>query len=207
MKCRVGCVVLALGVFSAISLVPGRARACSCMKVPSPKEAAEKAKLVFEGTAVGMTAEKDRATKLVHHLYEFEVVRTFKGEGAERVVIRTADNSAACGRIYEIGEAYLVYAREAEGKLVDNLCSRTRRIAVAKEDLMAFGAIEPEPEPEPAAEPEPEPPRVEPTEADEQPPPAPSKRGCHIDVTPGAWALLLLVAALPLRRRRAGYYG
>ena len=174
------------------------------MKIPPPKEAAEAASVVFEGTAVGMTSDKPPGQKLVYHVYEFEVVRAFKGEATERVTIRTMNNSAACGRSYEIGENYLVYARDADGQLTDNLCSRTRRIAVAKEDLLAFGALEPEPEPAPEPEPEPEPPRVEPTTSDVQPPaPAPSKRGCHVDATPSGWALLLLVAApFSWRRRR-----
>jgi len=201
MKYRVGCLVLALGVFSAISLAPGRARACSCLKTPSPKEAAETAKKVFEGTVVGMTAEKDPKTKMGYHMFEFEVTRTFKGEEEERVVIRTADNSAACGRMYEIGDDYLVYAHESEGRLVDNACSRTRKIAAAKEDLEFFGALEPEPEPVP--EPVAEPPRVEPEPTvKEPPPPAPNNRGCHIDATASPWALFLFATVLPLRRRR-----
>lgn len=82
----------------------------------------------------------------------FEVVRTWKGADAEKFSVVTAGNTAACGFPFEEGETYLVYATagdhdedgaddDVEGPLPGTgLCSRTKAIPDAGEDLAALGA-------------------------------------------------------------------
>jgi MYXO-CTERM domain-containing protein len=174
---------------------------------PAPtREAAAAATVVFEGRVTRMTLDQPEGSFLAYHVYELDVARTWKGEPGPSVSIRTADNSAACGRAFEIGESYLVYALEVDGDLSHNQCSRTRRMAEAQEDLAVLGTAigEPEPPPRPAA---PEPPRIPPDRGrpDEPPAPSPSSGGCRIDEHPGdsplPWLLLVVLGA---GRRRLG---
>jgi hypothetical protein len=198
MKLRLACVALCFGLGSPISLWPAQAQACSCVGAPSPQEAADAATAVFEGKVLGMTEDKPEGSYFPYHVYEFEVARHWKGQELERQKVRTMSNSAACGRSFTVGETYLVYARESEGQLSDNLCSRTRPIAEADEDIAFLGGAGNEPEPPPAPA-EPEPPRID----DAAPPaPEPSPRGCSVGDPVSLWPLLLLAPAWRRSRRR-----
>ncbi len=59
----------------------------------------------------------------------------WKGEIYETMFIRTAWSSASCGFEFAQGDHYIVYAREGWA----SLCSRTKSIDKASEDLMALG--------------------------------------------------------------------
>jgi MYXO-CTERM domain-containing protein len=209
MGSRIAYAALTLGVAGLAWLVPAPARACSCMKPPPPREAAEAATAVFQGKVTSMEVDKPEGSYLGFHVYTFEVERRWKGDAAETLTVRTADNSAACGRPFDVGENYLVYAKDIEGRLSDNLCSRTRTIAEADADFDALGPAvgEPDPPPTPA---EPAPPRVEPESdtgsgTDAPPPASPNARGCAVTSTSAdAGAMWLLAAWLGSRRRRRG---
>lgn len=202
-------VVLVLTAATAPWLVPRGARACSCAMPAPPEKAIDEADVVFEARPFGMTNDGQRAR------YSFEVDRVWKGEVGASAEISTALHSATCGRGYQIGTQYLVYARRSpSGELTDNLCSRTRASASAAEDLEVLGpgrepteAIAPpmDPGPEPT-----EPPRIEPTggAAPVEPPPAsPSTRGCAVEkphAPSGASTLAMLgLIAVAIGRRRA----
>lgn len=187
-------------------LVPRGARACSCRELPPPDLALAEADAVFEARPFGMSTDGQRA------LYAFEVDRVWKGEVPPRVPISTALQSATCGRSFQIGTQYVIYAhRNADGDLTDNLCSRTRTHSAAAEDLQVLGAgheprsTSPDSSTGSASEPA-EPPRIE-TPPVEPPPTEPSRRGCavekpHTSAGPAGLAMLgLLVIAI--RRRRA----
>jgi hypothetical protein len=195
MRSRRAGVALALAI-GAFELWPRAVAACSCLPPPSPLEAAQAATAVFEGKVSGRTdeaAEGEYGLSYAH--YEFEVVRQWRGTPAERLVVRTASSSAACGRELTIGETYLVYAREIEDRLSDNACSRTRPIADAAEDLAALeGDVADDGVQR-------EPPRIEPIAAQAPPAPAPSARGCDGAAGAGAWGALMWLASLRRRRR------
>lgn len=186
-------------------LVPRGARACSCRRPSPPEVALDEADVVFEARPFAMTTDGQRAH------YGFEVDRVWKGGVGPRAEISTALHSASCGRSYQIGTKYVVYATQSQnGGWQDNLCSRTRPSASAAEDLEVLG---PGADPRPrdaapvvaGADTEPtEPPRIEPVPV--QPPPtAPSRRGCamekpHGPAGPAALALLGLAVAIGRRR-------
>jgi MYXO-CTERM domain-containing protein len=171
---------------------------------PAPEKAIEDADVVFEARPFGMTNDGQRAR------YSFEVDRVWKGELGPSAQISTALHSATCGRSFQIGTQYVVYARRsASGELTDNLCSRTRVSASAAEDLEVLGpghdaieAVAPptDPGPEPT-----EPPRIAPAPL-EPPPGTPSPRGCAVEkphASAGATALALLgLFAVASGRRR-----
>jgi hypothetical protein len=182
------------------------ARACSCLPPPPPTIALEQSDFVFEGRAF--------STRVVGQMAEFsfEVDRVWKGDVEAQLSLQTAQNSAACGRNYQIGQSYLIYARHgSEGAIFDGLCSRTRTIAAAGEDLEHLGpgrdvgpARRRQAPPPSASDVPREPPRIE------SPPPAvepatPGRRGCRLEMphtNEGALAGLWLGLAVAVGRRR-----
>lgn len=97
---------------------------CSC-PVRSLRERLDAADAVFHGWAV---AKDDlRVEDQPWWVVAFEVERMFKGEGRDRINVRTPYDSAACGCEFTLDRAYLVFARrEGEGEdayWVTDLCS------------------------------------------------------------------------------------
>lgn len=184
-------VVAALGV-----ALESRARACSCVQPPSPRAAAAEATAVFEGRTFGVHREAGKVR------FGFEVSRVWKGDVGATVDVYSNAASSMCGRSFEAGVPYLVYARHSPaGVLVDTMCSRTRASRSAAEDFAELGAGTSPARPELASKPgiSIEPPRIEPT----PPPSPPNKRGCSVagddDRTTPWW---LAIVAPALRRRR-----
>jgi hypothetical protein len=73
---------------------------------------------------------------------EIQVDRSWKKARCGTVVVQTPSDSAMCGFGFEVGKSYLIYADMQKGKLSTNLCSRTRTIEEAGEDLAALGEPE-----------------------------------------------------------------
>jgi len=168
---------------------PSIARACSCAPPRPPLEAQQAAAVVFEGRTFAVAREG------AQNRFSFEVLRVWKGELPTNVQIWSASQSASCGRAYESGLPYLVYAHELPGGLLgDGLCSRTRPVSNAAEDLEVLGAGR-APVRSPGSStpdtPSLEPPRIEPVA--QQTAPTPSKRGCAIGEPSTITTLLMLL--------------
>jgi MYXO-CTERM domain-containing protein len=203
------CAGLPIACAIVVALAGARAaRACSCLPPAPPGDAAGRATAVFEGRTFGARREQNELR------FAFEVTRVWKGEVPPSIEIVTALQSAACGRSYDFGVPYVVYATaRADGTLVDNLCSRSRMVVDAVEDLDTLGAGRP-PLQDGASVPGPvgpdiEPPRIEPTGpgANDEPSPAtPGRRGCSVGTAradaPGGLAVLVLALVLRRRSRR-----
>lgn len=72
--------------------------------------------------------------------YAFEVLRRFKGETGSRIRVWTQGSGAMCGRSFAPGVSYPLYAKlDTEGRLRDSLCSRSREMSRASEDLEQLG--------------------------------------------------------------------
>jgi hypothetical protein len=196
-------ILLAVSVIAAMTwAVPHAARACSCLPPPAPTVARDQADAVFEARVDEVQSADGNGAIL---RYDLAVLRVFKGELGPQTPLMTRSSSAACGRTFVKGKRYLVYAyRTPEGDLGDTMCSRTRQIATADEDLAALGAGTPPPAPAAPESANREPPRIEP--AAEGPPavaaPATTRRGCDLGATGGPGLVVLL--ALFRRRRPVG---
>ena len=116
-----------------LSLAAPNLRACSCKSPPPPKEAMEKMAAVFSGKAVKL--EADEKAHEVH--VTFEVSRVWKGEVGKTITVTTGGGT--CGFRFHEGDGYLVYAYDQGEQLKTNICTRTRVLAHAKEDLEALG--------------------------------------------------------------------
>ncbi len=127
----------ALSLFVVILLAPSSAHACSCIAPGSPTVERDQADAVFAGRVRKVTRLDYR------YAVEIDVAKSWKGDVAEREIIWTALDSAACGYYFEKDASYLIYAYVSEGDgLSTNICSRTKTLDDADEDLNALGAGE-----------------------------------------------------------------
>jgi hypothetical protein len=123
---------LAFGVF------PDTASACSCLSSGVPCGALSEGSPVF----IGSVQARSDASESRGHDFRLAVVETFSGGTAREVTVRTAADTAACGYPFEVGKTYLVYARrEADGRYTVSLCSRTRPLDDADDDIALLRQI------------------------------------------------------------------
>jgi hypothetical protein len=143
---RVARWALGLIVLLALTLVSARdARACSCASSGPPCQSVFQADAIFVGTVRSMVALPDDdlpppppgSTRIPRMLrVDFADVQVHRGQPAITSVF-TPGSGPACGYQFKQGERYLVYAtRQVNGtELVTGICSRTRPLADAAEDL------------------------------------------------------------------------
>ncbi|MBK8170658.1 MAG: hypothetical protein IPK60_10010 [Sandaracinaceae bacterium] len=133
-------IVALLSLVSLFVATPNVANACSCME-QSREAAFAAASDVFEGRVRSITREGPaNGGPESAFVVEFDVVQTWKGAAHERVTVRTATQSAACGYGFREHTSYLVYARTVQDRMYAGLCSRTRLMSEAAEDIRAMGA-------------------------------------------------------------------
>lgn len=200
--------VMVLTLLSVSLLDAGYAAACTCNASNDTRDELERmltaSDVVFEGRAGRPEATTVDIIGPSTHV-PFEVSRFFKGQlGPSVFVLGGGRSGIVCERDYDEGEVYLVYARfDSDGRLSDNICSRTRLLANADFDLGILGAGEPpaaiEAEPDPVEE------AAEPMEA--APEPAAVRQtvgGCAVtpaSANSAALAALALLGCTMLRRR------
>jgi len=96
----------------------------------------EGASAVFSGRVIEIQQDQQ---PLAAKRVTFEVDRSFKGVDAGRVVVTTASDGAMCGFGFQKGESYLVYCYGGQEALGTNLCTRTKNLDAADEDLKELG--------------------------------------------------------------------
>jgi len=89
---------------------------------------------VFAGEVLKITESKDRNTLFV----TIRVEALWKGTKTGQKVI-TITPSETCSYTFYVGEKYLVYAYKYEGAERAGLCSRTKLLAGAAEDISYLG--------------------------------------------------------------------
>lgn len=127
---------IAITVFALTTLSPGNALACSCLE-RVPCQAYGEASAVFVGTVIDTRiitinrANYERRRRAVR----LSVDSPFRGVKGPEVELTTGMGGGDCGIRFVPARQYLVYAYEHEGKLSTSICSRTRSISRAAEDL------------------------------------------------------------------------
>jgi hypothetical protein len=135
--------------------------ACSCVGTTPSCQATWEAHGVFAGEVVeiaDLPRPADRASPDVFSGFyrrrvTFRVTEAFRGEVGRSVTIFTGQGGGDCGYAFDLRRTYLVYAhRVPTGELTTGICSRTRPVADAAEDLAylrgparapsAFGTIQ-----------------------------------------------------------------
>ncbi len=124
-------------VVASIS-VAANVYACSCMNPGPPCEATSKSSAVFVGTVI---SSKDSKTSQQYDFasreVKFSVEEAFKGLSSTEVSVFTGWGGGDCGYPFLAGRQFLVYAYkdEKDGRFKTSICSRTRHLSEAKEDL------------------------------------------------------------------------
>ncbi len=116
------------------------ALACTCLPSKGPGEDLKLASAVFSGKVIEIRRHKvgDIFSRTEAVL---RVERVWKGGDATTVSLFSASHSATCGYHFKKGRTYLVYAyKDAEGRLSTGICSRTRRLKDAAQDIKVLGA-------------------------------------------------------------------
>ena len=141
-------VALVVGL-AALFALPQVCFACSCLPPGSPTESAAQASAVFRAQVVAVErlegrqgAQYQRAT--------LRVSTVWKGAATSETVVYTGSNSADCGYTFQQGGEYVIYANTNTatndwpgGGLTTSICSRTRPLAEAADDLAALGLGQP----------------------------------------------------------------
>jgi hypothetical protein len=125
-------------------IAPLGATACDCVYAGRPCQAFARTPYVFSGkvTRISPIAIKTSSgDEYQNRLVTFDVKRAYRGlDGKTVTEIVTGSGGGDCGYDFQQGEQYLVYAfsHPATGKLYAGICSRTRRLAEAGDDLDYF---------------------------------------------------------------------
>ncbi len=128
--------VIGMGV---VLLAPRVATACRCMPPPAPDKALEQATAVFAGTVQKVLLPAGQGVKTV----TLNVEQAWKGLQHRKpvVTVTTCANGACCGYGFQEGEGYLVYAHGEANAFTVSLCSRTRPLANADDDIAVLNKV------------------------------------------------------------------
>ena len=131
----------AAAVLLSLSASVEVASACSCMSSGPPCQAVWRADAVFAGSVVSVDTIVDDSSKerpqWTMRRVRVKVTEAFRNVSAAEVDLFTGTGGGDCGYDFVAGRDYLIYAygRPTDGRLYANICSRTRPITEAGEDL------------------------------------------------------------------------
>src|SRR5678816_2560454 len=135
-------VLFAAAMFACLWTTEARLIACSCIGSQPTCQATWQAHAVFVGQVVGITdvqpaTRPDSPAALFdRRRVSFKVSEVFRGDVGASVIIRTGLGGGDCGYAFEVGSSYLVYAHQVPtGELTTGICSRTRPVSEAVDDL------------------------------------------------------------------------
>lgn len=115
--------------------------ACSCMMPKLPCEEYWQKDAVFVGEVTALKATKD-AEGWQGRLVTLTVTEAFRGVTGAEITLTTGMGGGDCGFAFQPGGQYLVYAyrNKQSGQLSASICSRTRKLAEAENDLVYLRA-------------------------------------------------------------------
>ena len=120
-----------------------RAYACSCRDENSPEVASRQADAIFAGEVVGANVNWTGifSGEWMDKSILFEVVSTYKGVSQSQVVVTVFESCCRWSPVvFNVGEAYLIYAKATSGdKWETSYWDGTRPIAEANDYLSTLG--------------------------------------------------------------------
>ncbi|HKO98911.1 MAG TPA: carboxypeptidase regulatory-like domain-containing protein [Pyrinomonadaceae bacterium] len=127
-------VALAIGFLFSFS---SPTQACDCFSAGPVCQEYWQTSAVFVGTVIDskIVRQKREDFEDEQRLVRLSVDEGFRGVEGPQVEVRTGTGGGDCGYNFRLAQQYLVYASEHEGKLFTGICSRTREIAAAADDL------------------------------------------------------------------------
>ncbi len=133
--------------FAALLLLSARtASACTCVDAGPPCQAYGAFAAVFSGRVIeidSLTIEDGPLKGYSQKLVRFAVNQSFRGISGTSVEAITGNGGGDCGYPFKVGESYLVYAYQdpKDNKLYAGICSRTRLLSEADEDLQYIQSL------------------------------------------------------------------
>lgn len=118
--------------------VPSAVEACTCAPPLAACEAAWQATAVFAGRVEEISPVPGKGPEsLRRKVVRFEVIDPFRGTATSDVEVETGAGGGDCGYRFKKGAEYLVYAsrNERSGRLTTGICSRTKLLGSAADDL------------------------------------------------------------------------
>ncbi|MBI2499106.1 hypothetical protein HYV88_02590 [Candidatus Woesearchaeota archaeon] len=120
--------------------------ACSCIAPGTPLEELDRSDAVFSGKVLSIE-DTGGYNEVKSRDVVFELYTSWKSSFKlyDTVKVRTARDSAACGYGFQKGEEYLVYAykySDSGNMLSANICSRTKLLSQADEDIKELNGEE-----------------------------------------------------------------
>jgi len=156
----VRCVHLVLAAAAVMLWEPASAEACSCGGRPSTAAAARSAEIVFVGTVARIDRPKpawqsrqnaDGTVTVTGNasgptFFLFDIAEVFKGPSSVQVAV--VHDGHSCGGLFpfKTGETWLIYGREEVGGVTADICSRTRLVSEAEQDLLYLRNAEARPQ-------------------------------------------------------------
>jgi hypothetical protein len=131
----------------AIAATPREVFACSCMPSGPPCQNYFRVDAVFVGAVQAIDVRKLPLEGLDDRLFDRKLVhlsieRAARGVQGSGVDVWTGMGGGDCGFDFKVGQRYVVYAyRNKDGALGTGICSRTRVLSEAAEDLAYLSAI------------------------------------------------------------------
>jgi len=121
--------------------------ACMCPNLDTPRQALEKSSSVFVGKVLSIEdAHPDPDRKLRSSAdpvrITFDVTKVYKGPEGKTLNLTTETSSATCGYPFKVDSEYFVYANGEEGQLSTDICTKTKLLSKAQEDLEVFKKIQ-----------------------------------------------------------------
>ena len=117
------------------------ASACTCLPSKGVAQEVEISSAVFSGKVIEIKRHDRTEDPLGQVEVIFEVNKSWKGVDKRIISVFTGSNSASCGYGFKKGRTYLVYTGGSpQGQLSTSICSRTKRLNKAREELRILGA-------------------------------------------------------------------
>jgi hypothetical protein len=113
-------------------------QACSCAAPASTAEALKRATAVFRGRVIKISVPSldwIGLTRTGAHRVKFEILKHWKGLAAETTVIITRLTGEGCGFPFEEQKEYLVYVVAEQKHIQSGICTGTKSIADAEEEM------------------------------------------------------------------------
>ncbi|MEZ0315008.1 MAG: hypothetical protein ACAI38_24825 [Myxococcota bacterium] len=126
------------------------AHACSCVPPRPAKVELERADAVFHGTVVSIEPVESAGAASTSPegrlAVTFEVARVWKGDITKKLVVSSiSPHVGMCEIDFAVGEEWVIYGTDKDGKLHTGLCTRSHRTDKKKPsaDLKVLGAGKP----------------------------------------------------------------
>jgi hypothetical protein len=135
---RITRLALIVPVLFAVSV--DRAEACSCLGGLPICQTFWSTPAVFSALVLEVTPVPNAPGQnfMPQRVARLQVEQTWRGSLSGIVEVSTGSGGGDCGYDLVVGTRYLIYAHGRDGRLVVNICSRTRPLAEAAEDLAYF---------------------------------------------------------------------